>query len=193
MRVPLLVLTATLALLSSTACSTSTAGEAGGGTEAGYVEGDGSITLVPTEDRKPAPELSGQLLGGGTFDAASQAGNVLVVNVWGSWCPPCRAEASGLDRVAEATASQGVQFVGLNTRDTEAAARSFVTAYEISYPSIVDRDGQLQLAFRNSLPMASIPSTVVVDREGRSAARVLGPIQASALRDLIEDVAAETP
>lgn len=161
-----------------------------GAADSGYVAGNGAVTLVPEGDREPAPVLAGTLLGGGgAFDPADYAEKVVVVNVWGSWCAPCRAEAGALQRAYEATRPQGVEFVGINARDSAAAAEAFVRRYEIGYPSIVDRDGRLQLAFRDSLPLAAFPSTVIIDRQGRAAARVLGPVTGATLRDLVAEVA----
>jgi thiol-disulfide isomerase/thioredoxin len=172
-----------------------TAGCAGGdpapgAADSGYVAGDGAVTLLPEGDREPAPRLAGTLLDGGVFDPSAYAGKVVVVNVWGSWCAPCRAEAGALERAYQATRAKGVEFVGINARDSVAAARAFVRRQQVSYPSIVDRDGRLQLAFRGSLPLAAFPSTVIIDRRGRAAARVLGPVSGTTLRDLVAEVAA---
>jgi thiol-disulfide isomerase/thioredoxin len=159
-----------------------------GAADSGYVAGDGAVTLLPEGDREPAPALSGTLLGGGALDASAYAGKVVVVNVWGSWCAPCRSEAGALERAYQATRAQGVEFVGVNARDSPAAAQAFVRRFKISYPSVVDRDGRLQLAFRGSLPLAAFPSTVIIDRQGRAAARILGPVSGTTLRDLVAEV-----
>jgi thiol-disulfide isomerase/thioredoxin len=159
--------------------------------EAGFVQGDGVVTVIPPEDREPAPDFSGPLLDGGTFDLADHQGEVVVLNVWGSWCAPCRAEAPALVAVAEATQDDGVQFVGVNTRDTTTAAQAFEKEFDVPYGSVVDSDGRLLLAFRDTLPPAAIPSTLVIDREGRMAARVVGPITQTSLADLVDEVAQE--
>ena len=91
--------------------------------ESRYVAAANQLRTIAIEDRGPAPELQGMLLGGGTFDLTEQRGKVVVLNVWGSWCPPCRAEAPTLEQAWRDLASQGVQFVGINTRDGEATAR----------------------------------------------------------------------
>ncbi len=158
---------------------------------AGFVQGSGVVTVVPPGQRDPAPDFVGPLLDGGTFDLADARGDVVVLNVWGSWCAPCRAEAPALVAVAEATQDDGVQFVGVNTRDTTTAAQAFEKEFDVSYPSVVDGDGRLLLAFRDTLPPAAIPSTLVIDREGRMAARVVGPISETSLADLVDEVAQE--
>ncbi len=158
---------------------------------AGFVEGSGVVTVVPPEQRQSAPPFAGPLLDGGTFDLADARGEVVVLNVWGSWCAPCRAEAPDLVAVAEGTASDGVRVVGVNTRDTPTAAQAFEDEFSVPYPSVVDADGRLLLAFRETLPPAAIPSTLVIDRQGRMAARVVGPITERSLTDLVEQVAAE--
>jgi thiol-disulfide isomerase/thioredoxin len=159
--------------------------------EAGFVQGGGVVTVVEGDEREPAPEFSGPTLDGGQFDLAEQAGNVVVLNVWGSWCAPCRAEAPAFGAVAEETTDDGVVFVGVNTRDTETAAKAFESEFEVPYPSVVDSDGRRLLAFRETLPPAAIPSTLVVDRNGDMAARVIGPITETSLRDLVTTIAEE--
>ena len=156
-----------------------------------YVEGSGAVTLVPADSRDPAPDFRGPLLGGGDFELAAARGDVVVLNVWGSWCPPCRDEAPDLQAVNASLADQGVRFVGVNVRDNDTDARAFEREFGVTYPSVVDANGSLLLAFRDTLPPTSIPSTLVVDREGRMAASVLGQITETSLRDLVSEIAAE--
>ena len=152
----------------------------------GFVAGDGSIVLLAPEDRVPAPDLVGETLDGQTFRLADHRGDVVVLNVWASWCAPCRAEAPVLEAVWTDVQGEGVQFVGLDTRDTVAAAQAFVDNNGITYPNVIDADGQLQLLFGDSLPPQAIPSTLVIDPEGRVAGRILGRVSESTLRGLIE-------
>jgi len=161
-------------------------GTAQGSGDAGFVAGDGSLVLLDESARQPVPELSGETLDGGTWRMTDHLGEVIVLNVWASWCAPCRAEAPELQEVWEEFEGRGVQFVGLDTRDSDAAARAFVETYGITYPNVIDRDGQLQLLFADTLPPQAIPSTIVIDPEGRVAGRALGKVSASALRGLIE-------
>ena len=157
----------------------------------GYIEGDGTVTILPAAERDAAPEFGGPLLGGGQFELADAVGDVVVLNVWGSWCPPCRKEARDLQALSEALGDLGVRFVGINVRDNETDARRFEQEFGVTYPSVVDENGSRLLAFRDTLPPTSIPSTLVVDREGMVAASVIGPITEASLRDLVADIAAE--
>jgi peroxiredoxin len=173
-------------------CGGSAEAEAGSVPEAGYVAGDGSIVLVPPSERVAAPDVVGPTLDGETFRLADHRGDVVVLNVWASWCAPCRAEAPTLAALSEELQAQGVTFVGLDTRDSDASARAFIDRFGIEYANVIDRDGQLQLLFSDTLPPQAIPSTLVIDREGRVAGRVLGKASESALRGMIEPILAES-
>lgn len=167
----------------------------GGAAESGtgFVAGDGSIVLLDESARQPAPDLAGATLDGGTFRLADHLGEVVVLNVWASWCAPCRAEAPELQSLWEEFQGQGVQFVGLDTRDTDAAALAFIDAYGITYPNVIDTDGRLQLLFADTLPPQAIPSTLVIDADGRVAGRILGRVSEPVLRGLIEDALGAAP
>lgn len=149
------------------------------------------VTRWPVGQRRAAPVLRGRTLDGTRLTTAVYRGEVVVLNAWGSWCPPCRAEAPDLRRAALATRPLGVRFLGIDTRDVDAAARAFVRRYRIPYPSLVDNDGRLLLRLRDTIPPQAIPSTVILDRQGRVAARVLGRVRYPLLRALIADVLAE--
>jgi thiol-disulfide isomerase/thioredoxin len=178
-----------VAALGLTACGESGAGELAGN-DSGYVAGAGTTTFVAPADRKPAPPLAGPTLDGGTYDLADHLGETVVINVWASWCPPCRAEMPGLQRIATEYADQGVSFVGIDTRDTDAAARAFLENVGVTYPNLIDPDGELLLPFRDTLPPQAIPSTLIVDADGKVAARVIGPVTEVRLRELLDEVLA---
>ncbi|MGH3327849.1 MAG: TlpA family protein disulfide reductase [Streptomycetales bacterium] len=175
----------------STGTAGSSAGSSAGGGESRYVSGDGSVRYVPPAQRRPAPEVSATTLDGDRLALSDHRGKVLVLNVWASWCPPCRAEAPALERVSQDVRSQGVRFVGINTRDSKANALAFERRFGITYPSLFDESGRVILAFREQLPPQAIPSTLVLDRRGRVAARALRPLTVGGLRDLLAPVLEE--
>jgi thiol-disulfide isomerase/thioredoxin len=180
---------AALVILTAAACGKErSTGSSPANSDTSFVAGDGSIVVLDPADRIAAPAFTGTTLDGAPISSADFPGDVLVVNVWASWCGPCRAEAPTLERLAGQFDGKGVQFIGLNTRDSDTSARSFVSNFAITYPNIIDRDGLLQLGFRDSLPPQAIPSTLVIDPEGRVAARVLGEVSESSLRGVIETV-----
>ncbi|MFT4189710.1 MAG: TlpA disulfide reductase family protein [Aeromicrobium sp.] len=160
------------------------------GTTSGYVSNDGSVTVVDPGDREKAPTLEGEDLDGEPLSTDDYAGQVLVVNVWGSWCPPCRAEAPILKELSETYAAEGapVQFLGIVNRSKNAAAQAFNDTYGIAYPSFADSGGSLELRFVDSLPSQAIPTTWVIDAEGRVAARVLGEVDADILGGIIDEL-----
>ncbi|MCD9200056.1 TlpA family protein disulfide reductase [Aeromicrobium wangtongii] len=163
------------------------------GTTSGFVSGDGSITRVDAADREKAPVLEGEGLDGKPLSTADFAGKTIVVNLWGPWCAPCRAEAPALEEVASEYASKDVQFVGMLTRTKDpASAIAFNRKFGVSYPSFTDQGGKLELAFNDSLPTTAIPTTWIIDAEGRVAARVIDKVSASTLANLIDDVQKST-
>ena len=150
-----------------------------------YVAGNGTVTFIDQQDRKTGPVLTGVTLDGENLQIPN--GGIVVVNVWASWCAPCRAEAPTL--AALANKYQGTVFVGVLTRDSEVAARAFQKRFNLPYPTLVD--DSVLLGFRDSLSANAIPSTIVIDKKGRVAARISGEITVASLSDLIEKVHAE--
>jgi thiol-disulfide isomerase/thioredoxin len=149
---------ACIGLLALTACS-----GADSEADSGFVAGDGSLVVIDEAQRKPAPDISGTTLDGEQFSLSALAGNITVLNVWASWCAPCRAEAPILEKVWKAQQSNGVRVIGLDTRDSDTSARAFVRRFGITFPNVIDRDGALQLRFSDTLPPQAIPSTIVID------------------------------
>jgi peroxiredoxin len=156
-----------------------------------YVAGDGSVVSLQDDERPPAPPLAAESLDGRPVSLQDWRGKVIVLNVWASWCAPCRAEAAGLAEVFADTRRTDVAFLGLATRDSEATASAFADRFGLDYPHVLDVDGSLQLLFRDTLPPQAIPSTIVIDRSGRVAGRVLGEVSPATLRGLIEPLVEE--
>ncbi|HEY9292964.1 MAG TPA: TlpA disulfide reductase family protein [Microlunatus sp.] len=178
-------------LIAVAGCSADSAGaDSQTGSENGYVGSDQQLTRVEPANRSKAPQISGPSLSGSTtVDSADYSGKVIVYNVWGSWCAPCRKEAPDLQAASEQTAKTA-QFIGINSRDTgKAQPQAFVRANDISYPSIWDPDGSQVVKFEG-LPPSAIPSTLIIDKQGRVAVRILGSISKGTLVDMIDDVAA---
>jgi thiol-disulfide isomerase/thioredoxin len=168
-----------------TACTSdlSTNSESGG-----YISADGSITVVPPDDREPAPNFAGKTLEGDPIALSDFTGKVVVVNVWGSWCGPCHAEADDLAEAAKRLAPQGVRFLGIDIRDQTASALAFQKDYGIDYPSIFDPDSSTLLDLPESMMAVSPPTTYVIDSEGRLAARVFAEVTVETLVDLVDEV-----
>jgi peroxiredoxin len=178
------------ALLSG--CSTgSNAVDVNNGGDFRFVAGTPAGEVIPVAERKSAPAFSGTLLGGGTFSSAQLAGNVAVLNFWGSWCPPCRVETPEFQQVYGEVQGQGVQFLGLDVKETdEQFATAFVKEKGITYPSLYDPRGEVALAFRD-YPANAIPSTIVLDRGGRVAAVYTGSVAEDDLRSVLTRLIAE--
>jgi thiol-disulfide isomerase/thioredoxin len=143
-------------------------------------------STVPPSDREPAPAISGTTLDGSALDLADYRGRVVVLNNWASWCAPCRDEAPAFAALAASADPADVVVVGLNVTDEAPAARAFAAEVGMTYPSIVDKDGAL-LRTIPGVPPSALPSTVVLDREGRIAAQVIGPTDAAELATLVAD------
>jgi thiol-disulfide isomerase/thioredoxin len=146
------------------------------------------VTVFAGSARTALPALAGPTLAGGTLTLASLRGQVVVLNVWASWCVPCKAESPALAAVARKVAARGVVFVGIDEADEAGAAKSFLAGINSDYANLSDPDGQL-LADLRMLPPA-IPGSLVVDRQGRVAARVIGPTTAAQMTALVDRVLA---
>jgi thiol-disulfide isomerase/thioredoxin len=180
---------ATLAL---GACESGAIGQSGPGSNgASFVSGSAGTTVYGAASGPAAPRVTGTLLSGGKFTLAQYHGHVVVLNFWGSWCTPCRAEAPSLSQLARHFAPSGVRFLGVDIRDSLATAEAFLRDFKISYPSLNDPGDQIALAFRDTVPPAGIPTTLVIGRNGRIAARVIGEVSYPGLRGLISHAMAQ--
>jgi thiol-disulfide isomerase/thioredoxin len=176
------------------ACSSdagSIAAQARSGDGKGYVSGDGTIERVAADKRSSPLTLSGITFQGTPWRVANAVNRVLVLNVWGQWCGPCVAEMPHLQQVWSQLSAAGkpVQFMGINYRDGIETAKAFLRANKITYPSLQDDGGRTLLALRGKAN--TTPTTLVLDRQGRIAARVSGPVSAATLSGLVSDVLSE--
>ncbi|QIY72688.1 TlpA family protein disulfide reductase [Streptomyces sp. RLB1-33] len=190
-RAALLTAGAAVAALVLSACGSG--GTSGGSGNSNFVAGKDGISTVAKGSRVEAPDLSGPTVDGKQLDVKDYKGKVVVLNVWGSWCPPCRAEAPNFAKVAKDTAAQGVQFVGINTRDANVSlAQAFEKQHGVNFPSLYDPTGKLLLRFKKgTLNLQTIPSTIVIDRDGKVAARTLQALSEEKLREMLDPVLAE--
>lgn len=165
------------------------------GENTGYIAADGAIVEIPEAERGEPVEFSGVDESGEAFDSADIAGQVAVVNFWYAGCAPCRVEAGDLEAVWQEYGDDGVSFIGINTRDQADTAQAFSTEFGVTYPSLIDVDtAQAKLAFAEVTPIQATPTTLVLDKQGRVAARIIGPIDGtSILSTLVKDALAETP
>jgi thiol-disulfide isomerase/thioredoxin len=168
--------------------STGTQDGTGGGNR--FIAGDGSVQVFEKAERKAPVQATGTTLDGERFAMSENRSKVTVVNFWASWCAPCRGEAPSLQQVHDETKAQDVRFIGVAFKDGKANAQAFERKFKITYPSLFDADGQLTLAFRE-VPPNAIPTTLVLDRQGRVAARVIGATTYSKLRPLVTQILQE--
>ena len=190
------VAASTLALaLTLTACSANDplAEQYREGTGQNYIAGDGSVLEIAPGNRGEPITFSGVTETGEQVSSTDHLGEVLVVNFWASYCVPCRVEAPDLEALSNEWADDGVTFLGVNTWDEPETALAFARTYGVSYPSVMDAaSGSAQLAFAGNVPPSALPTTIVLDRDGRVAARILGQLQKSILDALIDRVVDET-
>jgi len=164
------------------------------GDNKGYVAGQFRVVEIPPEERGEPIVFDGVTETGETLSNADFAGDVLVVNFWYAACGPCRAEAKYLEEAAQEFAGEGAHFLGLNIYDQAETAASFAKTYSVSYPSLIAiDDAELLLAFAAAAPLSATPVTLVLDRQGRVAARIISQLEdASILSTLVRETLAET-
>lgn len=147
------------------------------------------VVEYPPSRRGESVEITGTTLAGEPLDTTSYRGRVVVLNVWGSWCAPCREEAPVLARVPQEFPESKVSVIGINVRDNRAAALAFERRFSITYPSISDEDNpQVLLALQGYVPLTAVPVTVLLDRDGRVGARVIGVLREATLRALLNNL-----
>lgn len=178
--------------LALTGCSSndSLANQYRAGDNKNYIAGDGTVTEFSKENRKAAVAWSGTTVTGETISSKDLAGVVVVMNFWFAACAPCRAEAP--DLVALQNENKDVQFIGVNVRDSAVNANAFERNFKITWPSIIDSNsGSVLLAFTGIVTPQAVPTTLVIGKDGKVSARVLGKIDKSILGTLIKTAVKE--
>ena len=183
----LLVLGLVLSACSSGADSLAEQYRSGSGQN--YISGDGAITILAPDSRGEPVVFEGDLDTGGFFSSTEASGDVMVVNFWYAGCPPCRVEAADLEEIHQEYREQGVVFLGVNILDQAPTALAFADEFGVTYPSIMDANtGSVRLAFSGTVAPNAVPTTLVVDSQGRVAARISGVLsEPNILREMIED------
>lgn len=188
------VLCAAATAVSLAACGGETVSNASTATESsGDFDFEGNTPLgevIPVDARQSAPTFEGELLDGTAFSSANLAGDVAVLNFWGSWCAPCRIETPEFQAVYADVSDSGVQFLGVDVKDNRQMAQAFVDSIGVTYPSIFDPRGEVAMAFRG-FPANVVPSTILIDRAGRVAAVYVAVVPEEDLRKALELLAAE--
>lgn len=191
-RTPVRHLGLALGLALSVGVAGCSAGDAGaGGSQYEFTGATAAGEVIPSSDRADAPDFSGELLDGTRFDSADLAGDVAVINFWGSWCAPCRVETPDLQAVYAEVGDDGVRFLGVDVKDQRELAAAFLSEVGAEYPSLFDPRGEVALAFRG-FPANVVPSTILLDDTGRVAAVYTGAITAEALRSALASLVQET-
>lgn len=164
------------------------------GTGQNYISGDGALTILAPDSRATPVEFGGSTDLGDTFTSADYAGNVIVVNFWYAGCPPCRLEAADLEAVYQQFKDQGVVFIGVNIMDQAPTALTFAKEFGVTYPSLLDaNDGAVRLAFSGQIAPNAVPTTLVLDKDARVAARISGLLSdPDVLVGMIESVLEES-
>jgi len=164
------------------------------GTGSNYISGDGALTVLAPDSRQQPVSFVGETDLGDTFSSADYPGQIFVVNFWYAGCPPCRLEAPDLEELHKEFSPQGVVFVGVNIFDQAPTALTFAEEFGVTYPSILDvNSGSVRLAFSGQVSPNAVPTTLVLDKQGRVAARISGLLtNPRVLAGMIEGVLEET-
>lgn len=183
---PIFVIT----MLSGCAANDPLADQFKAGDNKNYIAGDGTVTEFSKENRAEAVEWFGPTETGAILSSSDLSGVVTVMNFWYAGCAPCRAEAP--DLVELQAEHKTVQFVGVNVRDSAATALAFDKNFGITWPSIIDsQNGTVMLAFTGIVTPQAVPTTIVIGKDGKVTARILGRIDKSILSTLIKTAIAE--
>ena len=181
------------AVMSLSACSNDKlADQFKAGDNKNYIAGDGTVAEFAEANRGEPIVWAGPTESGGILKSDQLSGVVVVMNFWYAGCAPCRAEAPDLVKVNRMFVGKNVQFVGVNVRDSAATALAFDRNFDITWPSIIDsKSGSVLLAFTGLVTPQAVPTTIVIDKKGRVAARILGRFETSTLKAMIQRVVDE--
>ncbi|MHA7156178.1 TlpA family protein disulfide reductase [Arthrobacter sp. TMN-50] len=185
------IVVASVVFLAGCAAPDSLAQQASAGDNKNYIAGDGSVSEFAASDRGDPIPLEASLMDGSTVSTADLQDQVTVLNFWYAACAPCRAEAPDLEALHQEFSGQGVKFYGVNIRDEAPTASSFERNFGISYPSMLDADGSILLSLSDQVPPQAVPTTLVLDKQGRISARILGITDKSTLKALIKSASNE--
>lgn len=161
------------------------------GNNKNYIAGDGSVQEYGPESRTEPVEIEAVAYDGQKIDSADWIGQVTVLNFWYAACAPCRIEAPHLVELSKEFDGKA-EFLGINVRDEKEAAEAFERTFGIKYPSVQDTQGTIQLAMTKYVPLKAVPTTLVIDKQGRVSARILGVAEKATLKALITTALAET-
>ena len=191
----LIALGAALIIVGVVTGCTTTAQSSDAGTGTSFSDGTFQVAEIAVADRGEPVQFEGVIETGETVTSDDYRGEVLVVNFWYAACGPCIVEAPMLEEVFLRFQDEGVDFLGVNTYDQAETALSFARENKVTYPSVIDvNDGQVKLAFAQLTPIQATPTTLVMDRQGRLAARIIGQLpSASILSSIVADTLAEAP
>ncbi len=176
--------------LAVSGCAGTDAVEQGSGSQFRYNSANVPGSLIPVAKRKPSGDFSGQLLDGATYRLAAQAGKVVVVNFWGTWCPPCVIETPQFDSVYRSYKSKGVTFVGIDTKDVRDKAKAFVRDNDITYPIVFDEQGETAVRI-GDIPTQGMPFSVLIDKRSRVAAVYVGAVSPKDIEPVLDKLVAE--
>jgi thiol-disulfide isomerase/thioredoxin len=184
-----IALAAALALVGCSSSNDGLAEQYGKGNTQNYISGTGAVTEVAADKRTDPIDFTAKSMDGDELSAKAMRGDVVVINFWYAGCPPCRAEAGYLNTVKDEFAGDDVHFIGVNVRDEAGTAKAFERKFGVDYPTVLDaRSGAMQLALSGDIAPNAVPTTIVLDKKGRVAARVLGAVDGpSILKTLVDD------